>query len=143
LQQIKVVDLQNNSQKKSQKGGVKKFSLLEFGPGRGTLMSDIVRVMAQFNLLDGIEINFVEFSPFMRKLQQEKVIKQLQDAGIYMTYNVDKAKRSQVEEFTCEDTNKFVSLRWFKTYESMLFEDFGDYAMQQLDPKQAKKLSKH
>jgi len=106
-------------------------------------MSDIVRVMAQFNLLDGIEINFVEFSPFMRKLQQEKVIKQLQDAGIYMTYNVDKAKRSQVEEFTCEDTNKFVSLRWFKTYESMLFEDFGDYAMQQLDPKQAKKLSKH
>ena len=49
--------------------GKHKLSLLEFGPGRGTLMVDILRTFQQFNLLEGLELNFIEASPFMAKLQ--------------------------------------------------------------------------
>ena len=72
LDKIKAINLENpnhNSQKK--------FTLLEFGPGRGTLMCDILRVLNQFNLLNGIELNFIEASPFMRKMQQENLQKLL------------------------------------------------------------------
>lgn len=61
----------------------KSFSLLEFGPGRGTLMMDIIRVFQQFGILNGLEINFVEYSPFMRKLQQENITKLLQKYNIW------------------------------------------------------------
>lgn len=65
LSQIRAVNLDDPSPKSLEK----KFSLLEFGPGKGTLMTDVVNVLHQFNLLKGIEINFVEMSPFMRKMQ--------------------------------------------------------------------------
>ena len=68
--------------------GKKKFSLLEFGPGRGTLMMDVIRVFQQFGLLNGMEINFVEFSPFMRKLQQENITKLLQKYNIWYLSNI-------------------------------------------------------
>ena len=65
LNQIKAINLNNPNEKPN---GKKKFSLIEFGPGRGTLMCDILRVLSNFNLLNNLEINFIEFSSFMRKL---------------------------------------------------------------------------
>ena len=52
-------------------------SLVEFGPGKGTLMKDILRVLLQFKLLKRIEINFIEASPFLQKEQQENIRKLL------------------------------------------------------------------
>lgn len=52
-------------------------SFIEFGPGKGTLMKDILRVLLQFKLLKRIEINFVEASPFLQKEQQENIRKLL------------------------------------------------------------------
>lgn len=57
-----------------------------------------------------------------------------------MKFNVEKAKRSQVEEFISEDPTRFVSLRWFKMYENFLFEDFGENAISELS--NGKDLSK-
>jgi hypothetical protein len=37
-------------------------------------------------------------------------------------YEYEEKNKSQVEKFTSEE----VTLRWFKMYEHMLFEDFGD-----------------
>ena len=61
----------------------KTISLVEFGPGRGTLMMDVLRVFHQFGLLKGLEINFIEYSPFMRKMQQENITKMLQKMNIW------------------------------------------------------------
>src|SRR5262245_30117386 len=50
------------------------FNLIELGPGRGTLMSDILRatrVMPGFR--EAIRIHLVETSPTLRKLQAEKL----------------------------------------------------------------------
>jgi NADH dehydrogenase [ubiquinone] 1 alpha subcomplex assembly factor 7 len=55
-------------------GTPSQFSLIELGPGRGTLMSDVLRatrVMPGFN--DGAQIHLVETSPTLRKLQEEKL----------------------------------------------------------------------
>ncbi|WP_368911350.1 class I SAM-dependent methyltransferase [Taklimakanibacter deserti] len=55
-------------------GTPSRFSLIELGPGRGTLMSDVLRatrVMPGFN--DGAQIHLVETSPTLRKLQSEKL----------------------------------------------------------------------
>lgn len=46
--------------------------LIELGPGRGTLMDDILRVVAKFsNKIE--DIHLVETSPAMRNLQKEKL----------------------------------------------------------------------
>lgn len=81
LQKIKAITIPPTKEPNISK---KKFSLLEFGPGRGTLMMDVIRVLQHFKLLDGVEINFIEYSPFMRKLQQENIIKQLQKYDIWL-----------------------------------------------------------
>jgi NADH dehydrogenase [ubiquinone] 1 alpha subcomplex assembly factor 7 len=55
-------------------GSPRQFNLVELGPGRGTLMSDILRatrVMPGFR--EGAQIHLVETSPALRKLQVEKL----------------------------------------------------------------------
>lgn len=55
-------------------GAPGEFHLIELGPGRGTLMSDILRagrVMPGFR--DGARIHLVETSPTLRKLQAAKL----------------------------------------------------------------------
>lgn len=48
------------------------IQLVELGPGRGTLMSDIWRSLAvQPELRDTIQIHLVEFSPRLQQVQQE------------------------------------------------------------------------
>ena len=50
------------------------FNLVELGPGRGTLMADILRaakVMPGFR--EAARIHLVEMSPVLRKLQKEKL----------------------------------------------------------------------
>lgn len=57
---MKVIDTNTMKQ-------LKKFHLIEFGPGLGTLSSNIIRVLNQFNLLDSLQITFIEASDFMAK----------------------------------------------------------------------------
>lgn len=50
------------------------FALIELGPGRGTLMADILRAtsgMAEFRA--AAQVHLVEMSPVLRALQQEKL----------------------------------------------------------------------
>ena len=48
-----------------------KFSLLELGPGRGTLMHDILRVFEQFPKYDAmLEVHLLEISPLLRNTQR-------------------------------------------------------------------------
>ncbi len=51
--------------------------LIELGPGRGTLMADMVRAMAVVpQLEDAIEVHLVEISPVLRDIQRKTLAKQ-------------------------------------------------------------------
>jgi NADH dehydrogenase [ubiquinone] 1 alpha subcomplex assembly factor 7 len=121
LSTIRAIDLDNPIKSATNR----KISLVEFGPGRGTLMADIVKVLQQFKLLNGLEINFIEYSPFMRKMQQENITKLLQKHNIWMKYEYDESKKSKMEEFTNENKDQFIRLRWFSMYEQFLYENHG------------------
>jgi NADH dehydrogenase [ubiquinone] 1 alpha subcomplex assembly factor 7 len=55
-------------------GSPKKFALVELGPGRGTLMADILRaVKAVPEFAKAAEVHLVETSPVLRALQGEKL----------------------------------------------------------------------
>ena len=50
------------------------FALVELGPGRGTLMADILRATARAPEFQGaLQLHLVEMSPSLRKMQQEKL----------------------------------------------------------------------
>jgi len=74
------------------------FILAELGPGRGTLMSDILRVIAQFPDMAGTaEIWLVEASPTLRKVQADTIthprlhwadrIEDLPEAALFLVAN--------------------------------------------------------
>lgn len=53
-----------------------KIHLIELGPGRGTLMQDILRAMNVIpGLLNAVDIHLVEMSPVLRQMQAEKLEK--------------------------------------------------------------------
>jgi len=53
------------------RAGVERIALVELGPGRGTLAADALRAMAALGRTP--DVHFVETSPVLRKLQQERV----------------------------------------------------------------------
>ena len=55
-------------------GSPRHFALVELGPGRGTLMADMLRVLAKVEGCGkAAEVHFVETSPVLRAAQQERV----------------------------------------------------------------------
>lgn len=54
-----------------QKAGVYNPTLFEMGPGRGTLMRDIVRILSKTKIKP--DIHFLETSPKLRELQKEHI----------------------------------------------------------------------
>ena len=92
--------------------------ILELGPGLGTLSSNVFRVFSQFNLLNNVQYTFIEYSDFMRKKQQENVLKQLQVHSVYPKYEHNETKG---EKFTSPQVN----LRWYKTFEEFISDDFS------------------
>lgn len=54
-------------------GEPKPLQIIELGPGRGTLIQDILRVLSQFDMSDALSIHLVELSPYLSKLQSQKL----------------------------------------------------------------------
>ncbi|MGV3278773.1 class I SAM-dependent methyltransferase [Rickettsiales bacterium LUAb2] len=55
-------------------GSPSKLNLLEFGPGLGTLMFDILNLIKKIPaLFEAIEVNLIEISDSLTKIQQEKL----------------------------------------------------------------------
>jgi NADH dehydrogenase [ubiquinone] 1 alpha subcomplex assembly factor 7 len=55
-------------------GSPSRFALVELGPGRGTLMADMLRVLSKMpDCRKAAHVQFVEMSPVLRRAQQEKV----------------------------------------------------------------------
>ncbi len=56
----------------AQHGSPSDFILLELGPGRGTLMADIVRICAKVpGFMDAAQIHLIEISPVLKARQRE------------------------------------------------------------------------
>ena len=52
-------------------GQPRDWSLIELGPGRGTLLKDILRVFGQFRrVCDSLSVHLVEASPAMSRVQE-------------------------------------------------------------------------
>ena len=57
-----------------QMGSPKTFDLVEYGPGRGTLMADALRALARVpHFLDAARVRLVEVSPVLRQAQRDKL----------------------------------------------------------------------
>lgn len=57
-----------------QMGQPKRVNLVEFGPGRGTLMADLLRGVSKFkNFTESLHIHMVECSPALQKLQHQSL----------------------------------------------------------------------
>jgi NADH dehydrogenase [ubiquinone] 1 alpha subcomplex assembly factor 7 len=55
-------------------GRPRRFALVELGPGRGTLMADVLRVLSQMKgCAEAAEVHLVETSPVLRAAQQDRV----------------------------------------------------------------------
>ncbi|KAA1095671.1 hypothetical protein PGTUg99_021603 [Puccinia graminis f. sp. tritici] len=56
-------------------GCPRRTRIIELGPGRGTLMADIIRTFKSIKAFDDVDfsIHFIENSPFMRALQDQKL----------------------------------------------------------------------
>jgi NADH dehydrogenase [ubiquinone] 1 alpha subcomplex assembly factor 7 len=54
-------------------GDPRKFALVELGPGRGTLMADILRVLKKSAAAKAAQVHFVEMSPVLREAQGKLV----------------------------------------------------------------------
>ncbi|MGL9732653.1 MAG: class I SAM-dependent methyltransferase [Wolbachia sp.] len=55
-------------------GKPSKFSLVELGPGKGTLIHDIIRVTRKYNnFFDSVSIHLIEISPALQEVQKEEL----------------------------------------------------------------------
>jgi NADH dehydrogenase [ubiquinone] 1 alpha subcomplex assembly factor 7 len=64
-------------------GEPRHFALVELGPGRGTLMADVLRVLEQVKgARKAAEVHFVEMSPVLRSAQAERVPDATWHAGL-------------------------------------------------------------
>lgn len=68
------------------------YNIIELGPGRGTLMADILRSMAKFKSKFKLNIHMVEMSPKLREMQREKLAKFKDKITWYE--NLDEVKES-------------------------------------------------
>ncbi|KAG7451355.1 DUF185-domain-containing protein [Guyanagaster necrorhizus] len=68
-------------------GASHSIRLVELGPGRGTLMADILRVVQQFAKTTLKRVHLVETSPSMRALQNDNLLPFLKKGSWDLTWN--------------------------------------------------------
>ena len=99
-------------------GNPTKFKVIELGPGKGTMMKDIIRVSKQFTkFYDALNIHMIENSPIMRSLQAQSlnvnnfIINDDLSNKINIHYGEDNKELFQSEMIKGEILNKIVILQ--------------------------------
>lgn len=87
------------------------LQLVEFGPGRGTLSQDILRVFANFNLSDKISLHLVEVSPFLSEVQARRLCCQHSDTK--------KEDEGTVPYFRKGETVSGIQVYWYRSIEQV------------------------
>ncbi|XP_017879219.1 protein arginine methyltransferase NDUFAF7 homolog, mitochondrial isoform X2 [Ceratina calcarata] len=102
------------------------FQLVELGPGRGTLINDILRVFKQLKLLNNISVHLVEISPALSGIQAKKLCKTIKEHDVTKLNGANAYYREGV-------TEDGVKLYWYysikdvpKAFSIILAHEFFD-----------------
>ncbi|KAI0368764.1 DUF185-domain-containing protein [Pilatotrama ljubarskyi] len=97
-------------------GSSREIRLLELGPGRGTLMHDVLRVFSQFPAARSAtkEIHLVETSPTMRTAQESKL------SFLAQTHGWDLHWHDAVDQVT-QDSSKFTLVLAHEFFDALPF----------------------
>ncbi|XP_076291709.1 protein arginine methyltransferase NDUFAF7, mitochondrial [Lasioglossum baleicum] len=85
------------------------FQLVELGPGRGTLIRDILRVFQQLNVLSDVSVHLVEISPALSLIQAKNLCKTTKEHNILE----NEAKHNDVRYYREGVTEDNVNVYWY------------------------------
>ncbi|CAI2367679.1 unnamed protein product [Moneuplotes crassus] len=68
---------------------LKHCNFVEFGPGKATLMCDMLRSFSQLNVLSNMTFNLIEISENLQEVQRDNIIKTLKNRGIYVSIDME------------------------------------------------------
>uniref|UniRef100_A0A1A9WU50 Protein arginine methyltransferase NDUFAF7 n=1 Tax=Glossina brevipalpis TaxID=37001 RepID=A0A1A9WU50_9MUSC len=88
--------------------GTLQFQLIELGPGRGTLIRDLLRVLTHFKVNPQFSIHLVEISPYLSSLQAERIC-----------HNSTSVDDNTSRFYRKGETASGVKVFWYKHYEDV------------------------
>ncbi|CAK9825793.1 Protein arginine methyltransferase NDUFAF7, mitochondrial [Anthophora retusa] len=91
------------------------FQIVELGPGRGTLIKDILQVFKQFRLLNGVSIHLVEVSPALSLIQAKNLCKTFKEHAV----ETNESKENSVAYYREGVTEDDVKLFWYKSVQDV------------------------
>lgn len=127
-----------------------KLSFLEFGPGKGTMMMNIIRTLGQLGQLHDLDFHFVEASPFLGEQQQDLIVDILKKHGVYMikeqrsyskraSKDIEERQQEEAEQEQLSQRVHFysesganITLSWYTSYEAFISKNFESMALQTL-----------
>lgn len=90
-------------------GSPKPFQIIELGPGRGTLIQDVIRVLSQFGLSQCISLHLVEASPHLSQSQARRLCCQYRNN-----------EQTDDEPYYCRgETLSGIPVLWYKRIEDV------------------------
>ncbi|XP_011871021.1 PREDICTED: NADH dehydrogenase [ubiquinone] complex I, assembly factor 7 homolog isoform X2 [Vollenhovia emeryi] len=87
------------------------IQLVELGPGRGSLISDILRVFKKLNLLNKVSVHLVEISPVLAAIQAEKLCAESRD----IEPRINEGQKNSVTHYKEGVTREGVKLYWYRS----------------------------
>ncbi|KAF3419950.1 hypothetical protein E2986_02911 [Frieseomelitta varia] len=113
----------------SQKISKGPFQIVELGPGRGTLIKDILRVYKQFKSLNNVTVHLVEISPTLSSIQAKNLCKTITEYDA----NKNEFKDNSVNYYKEGITEDEVKIYWYysvkdvpKNFSIFLMHEFFD-----------------
>ncbi|XP_060817316.1 protein arginine methyltransferase NDUFAF7, mitochondrial [Bombus pascuorum] len=95
----------------SQKISKGPFQIVELGPGRGTLIKDILRVYKQFKSLNNISVHLVEISPTLSLIQAKNLCKTITE---YDT-KINESKCNPINYYREGITEDEIKIYWYNS----------------------------
>lgn len=90
-------------------GSPKPLQLIELGPGRGTLIQDVLRVFSHFKMQNQISIHLVEISPYLSKLQSQRLCYQ----------SVELENNQNVPYYRAGESISGVKIFWYRSIDDV------------------------
>ncbi|XP_015434992.1 PREDICTED: NADH dehydrogenase [ubiquinone] complex I, assembly factor 7 homolog [Dufourea novaeangliae] len=91
------------------------FQIIELGPGRGTLMKDILRVFKQFRVLNNVSIHLVEVSPILSMIQAKNLCK----TSIEHDIRIKNSEQDCITYYREGITEDNVNIYWYYSIEDV------------------------
>ncbi|XP_050479484.1 protein arginine methyltransferase NDUFAF7, mitochondrial isoform X1 [Bombus huntii] len=87
------------------------FQIIELGPGRGTLIKDILRAYKQFKSLNNISVHLVEVSPTLSLIQAKNLCKTITE---YDT-KINESKSNPINYYREGITEDEIKIYWYNS----------------------------